>query len=373
MHVYLTRIMMGNDIAVQNGAPSSVTTEEGRYTVNTRRIITKWNDEAARITGYPADEVIGSFCSENILVHVDENGRECCIEGCPLFDTMRDGNERTMRLYLHHRKGHRVPVSIKSAPIRSPEGAIIGAVESFTEDFNRRSIPPKIQELDHVRRMTATTQEEADTAQPSVFPDTDRMKALIDAAFTDYAQREVPFGIIRADIVSLDMISKMHGRDTAADVFKMIGRTLDANVRRNDVIGHWENGFIGIFLDISEIELKALAKKLGMLVDKSFIQRKEATIRGSISIGYALVGDEDDRDSLLERAEPGNGQTQETNAVRSAPSAAADTKQKPRRKKHRKERTEFQSPPLFSTARDYIVLVFVLFLIWLWVWFVLLH
>ncbi len=153
----------------------------------------------------------------------------------------------------------------------------------------------------------------------------------------------------------------------------MIGRTLDGNVRLNDVVGRWENGFIGIFPDISEIEIKALSRKLGMLADKSFIQRGGTAIRGNVAIGYALVESEDDRDSLLERAEPGNGQTQVTQGLKNPPSPKEETKQKPRRKKPRKEKTEFQSPPLFSSARDYIVLVFVLFLIWLWVWFVLLH
>ena len=39
---------------------------------------------------FPAAEVLGSRCSDNILRHVDEAGRELCGDGCPLVKVMTE-------------------------------------------------------------------------------------------------------------------------------------------------------------------------------------------------------------------------------------------------------------------------------------------
>jgi len=68
---------------------------EGAYIVDKDRRIQFWNDTAEKITGYTASTVIGSRCSDNILRHVSEDGRELCISGCPLQATLIDGKQET--------------------------------------------------------------------------------------------------------------------------------------------------------------------------------------------------------------------------------------------------------------------------------------
>jgi len=65
---------------------------DGIYFVDRERRITYWNKGAERITGYSAEEVVGSFCSNNILVHVDALGLQLCKSACPLTATMGDGS-----------------------------------------------------------------------------------------------------------------------------------------------------------------------------------------------------------------------------------------------------------------------------------------
>ena len=67
---------------------------DGVYFVDPERKITFWNKAAERITGFDSEEVIGRCCSENILVHVDFQGTNLCINGCPLAETLRDGRWR---------------------------------------------------------------------------------------------------------------------------------------------------------------------------------------------------------------------------------------------------------------------------------------
>ncbi len=44
---------------------------------------------------------------------------------------MSDGQNREAKVYLHHKKGHRVPVSIRVTAIYNDDNEICGAVELF--------------------------------------------------------------------------------------------------------------------------------------------------------------------------------------------------------------------------------------------------
>ena len=107
---------------------------DGVYFVDRDRKITYWNKGAERITGYPAAEVVGSRCFDNILMHVDGHGTLLCKELCPLAATMLDGVERTADVYLQHKDGHRVSVNVRITPLRNEGGAVTGGVEVFTDN-----------------------------------------------------------------------------------------------------------------------------------------------------------------------------------------------------------------------------------------------
>lgn len=46
--------------------------QDGVYFLDHDRRITFWNPAAERITGFSADDVVGSRCSDNILIHGDD-------------------------------------------------------------------------------------------------------------------------------------------------------------------------------------------------------------------------------------------------------------------------------------------------------------
>ena len=105
---------------------------DGVYFVTLDRRITYWNGGAERITGYGAHEVLGHSCAEGILRHVDDAGHQLCVQGCPLLAVMKDGRPREARVYLHHKDGHRVPVTVKGQALRDSGGKIVGSVEVFS-------------------------------------------------------------------------------------------------------------------------------------------------------------------------------------------------------------------------------------------------
>jgi PAS domain-containing protein len=77
---------------------------DGLYLVDTERRIKFWNKSAEIITGYLRTEILGEFCQDNRLNHVDDSGRKLCEDGCPLADTLADGQRREAELFSSTRR-----------------------------------------------------------------------------------------------------------------------------------------------------------------------------------------------------------------------------------------------------------------------------
>ena len=111
---------------------------EGVYFVDNTRKITFWNKSAEQITGFSAEEVVGKYCYDNILNHVDNFGNQLCIGGCPLHNTLEIEKINEAKVFLHHKSGYRVPVSIKTIPLYNNDG-IVGAAEVF-QDISEKKV-----------------------------------------------------------------------------------------------------------------------------------------------------------------------------------------------------------------------------------------
>ena len=123
---------------------------EGAYFVDNQRQILAWNEGAFFIGGYRRDEVARHRCSDNILVHVDDRGTELCTNECPLQKTLQDGEPHQASVFLRHKLGYRVPVSIRIVPIYGEDAKIAGAVEVFRVSGETSHWKQRIEELEKV-------------------------------------------------------------------------------------------------------------------------------------------------------------------------------------------------------------------------------
>jgi len=119
---------------------------DGAYVTDTTRRILFWNREAENMTGWKRDDVIGHRCKDNILCHIDKDGHPLCgHDFCPLHRAMVTGtsSDHPRLLFAKRQDGSRIPVEVTVAPIRNPEGQIIGGIEIFRDlssthqDLNR--------------------------------------------------------------------------------------------------------------------------------------------------------------------------------------------------------------------------------------------
>ncbi len=98
---------------------------DGVFFVNQERKITYWNHGAEAITGYLSEEVVGKGCGDNLLMHTDDRGTQLCLYGCPLSHAMHANEREVVEVYLRHKRGHRVPVSVRVAPVVNDVGETV--------------------------------------------------------------------------------------------------------------------------------------------------------------------------------------------------------------------------------------------------------
>jgi len=267
---------------------------DGLYILDKDRIIRFWNKAAERITGFPAGEVLGKPCADDILMHVDEEGNDLCKGKCPVALAMATGKDSDAEVYLHHKDGHRVPVWIRVGVLRDQEGNIVGAVELFSDMSSIEANKLRLLELERLAMLDALTG----------LPNRRYLEHEIKTRIEERKRLKVPFGILFMDIDHFKNFNDTHGHDVGDKVLKMLSNTLINNSRPFDVFGRWGGEeFLGVIRNVDQVELSNIAERIRTLVEKSFIVHKGDKLRATVSIGATLFRDEDTVESVIKRAD----------------------------------------------------------------------
>ena len=105
--------------------------QTGVYIVDRNRQIRFWNGGAEQITGYLRQDVVGGFLRDHLLATGDEVKNFDADPDDPVNVAFRDGKPSVMDVSILHKDGYRVPIVLRTMPIRNSRGAVIGAAESF--------------------------------------------------------------------------------------------------------------------------------------------------------------------------------------------------------------------------------------------------
>jgi diguanylate cyclase (GGDEF)-like protein/PAS domain S-box-containing protein len=267
---------------------------DGLYFVNRDRIITYWNKAAERISGYAANEVVGRSCSDNILTHVDDEGRSLCTGMCPLAATIADKTLRSAEVYMHHKDGHRIPIFVRVTPLTDAEGNVIGGIELFTDISNQTANALRIKELEKLALLDHLTR----------IPNRNYIEKEIQIRFEEKKRFDIPFGILFMDIDHFKKFNDTYGHDVGDDVLKFVANTFVANSRPFDLYGRWGGEeFIGVIRNISRDDLENLGDRLRLLIKNSYVVHENKQLHVTISIGATLVKKNDTVSSLIKRAD----------------------------------------------------------------------
>jgi len=267
---------------------------DGLYVVDVDRTIAYWNKAAEEISGYSASEVIGRPCSDNILNHVDSEGNVLCFGMCPLAECVAGGKSHESEIYMHHKDGHRIPISVRTSVLTNADGKVIGGVELFANISNRSANELRIRELEKLALLDRLTQ----------LANRNYIEREIQNRFDEKKRFNVQFGILFIDIDHFKNFNDMYGHNTGDDVLKFVANTFMADSRPFDLYGRWGGEeFIGIIRYIASRDLEQMGNRLRSLVENSFIMHDDKKLHVTISIGATMVRDDDTIDSLLKRAD----------------------------------------------------------------------
>ena len=267
---------------------------DGLYFVDKDRIIRYWNKAAEQISGFAAYEVIGKSCSDNILTHVDSQGNSLCFGMCPLAATISDGAPREANVYMHHKDGHRIPISVRVSTLTDSSGNIIGGIELFTDISNQAVNELRVKELEKLALLDNLTQ----------LANRNYIEREIQIRLEEKRRFNVLFGLLFMDIDNFKQFNDKYGHDAGDDVLKFVANTFVASSRPFDVYGRWGGEeFIGIIRNINRNDLKKLGNKVRLLVENSYITYNDQTLHITISVGATLVRTSDTIESLIKRAD----------------------------------------------------------------------
>lgn len=267
--------------------------QDGIYFVNTERQIMLWNHAAEEISGYTAEEITGKYCQNSGLNHIDTQGRPLCTLHCPLVATLSDGHQRHHHVLLRHKDGFRIPIRVDIFPIyRDKE--IVGAVEIFARSS------PTVFEDDLVDKLSSMVMHDELTQ----LPNRRYLESFLSYRLDEYKRFGCLFCVLFADVDDFSQVNNTYGHDAGDIVLKNIASSFHKDIRHNDLVGRWGGEeFLGVYVVSNAAECSLLAERFRSLVERTESVYGEHTIKATISVGVAIVTDNDTARSLVERAD----------------------------------------------------------------------
>ena len=267
--------------------------EDGVYFVDKYRRIMLWNKGAEKISGYTSEEIVGRFCQDNILNHIDREGRPLCIVGCPLFDTLGDGEIRKAEVFLRHKKGHRVPVMAKIVPVYEDD-EIVGAVEIFSPLSLKSYEDDLIDSLSEVAMQDQLTR----------LYNRNYIISYLDYKIQQFERFQELFCVIFLDIDDFADFNNKYGHSVGDDVLRTVANSFKMNSRDSDVLARWGGDeFIGVFDIENPKDVRNIANKMRALVKGSEVLVDGEHVSASASFGITLPKVGDSVASIIDRAD----------------------------------------------------------------------
>jgi diguanylate cyclase (GGDEF)-like protein/PAS domain S-box-containing protein len=266
----------------------------GIYIVDRNRRVRFWNEGAEQITGFLRQDVVGRFLREHLLAVGDASKDLDSDPDDPINLAFRDGKSSILEASILHKNGYRVPVVLRTDPIRNSRGAVVGAAESFEKDRSasdltrRQAMYADFGCLDAVTGLAARG-----------FMETQLRENLI-----TFAEHNIPFGILLIQVDHLDQLRAARGPGVLPTILRVVAQSLENCLRPTDVVGCWgENQFLTILMECRESEVVRVGERVRKMISMAEIEWWGDRFSVTSPVGGAGCHAEDTPELLIERAE----------------------------------------------------------------------
>ncbi|TWH51950.1 PAS domain S-box-containing protein/diguanylate cyclase (GGDEF)-like protein [Sporomusa sp. KB1] len=268
---------------------------DGVYFVDNDRKIIYWNHSAEKVTGYSSNDIVGCHCYGNILNHTDGEGCLLCSGGCPLAKTIKDGCLREAEVYLQHKLGYRIPVSVRISPVRNASDEIIGAVEIFSDNSQKVQLVEQLEQFKELALLDSLTG--LGNKRYAEFELSNKMSEV------QKIGRPI-FGVLFADIDHFKKVNDQYGHDVGDKVLEMVAKTIQNGIIKEGIAFRWGGEeFLAVINTYHKEELVKVAERVRALTEQTVFRSDSNEIRVTISVGATLVEMNDTDEALVKRAD----------------------------------------------------------------------
>lgn len=266
--------------------------QTGVYIVDRNRRIRFWNEGAEQITGYLRQDVVGRFLRDHLLTSdavkdVDSEPDD------PINLVFRDGKPSTIDVSILHKDGYRVPIVLRTNPIRNSHGAVVGAAESFEK--NRSA-------SDWTRRQAGFADFGCLDAMTGVAAQS-FMETQLRENLTIFAEHNIPFGILLVQIDHMDQFRASRGPGVVSTILRVIAQSVENCLRPSDLVGCWGvNQFIAILLECRESEVARVGERVRKIIGQAEIEWWGDRFSVTSPVGGAGCRAGDNAELLIARA-----------------------------------------------------------------------
>jgi diguanylate cyclase (GGDEF)-like protein/PAS domain S-box-containing protein len=271
----------------------------GVSVLDLQKKIVFWSDGAQQITGYARIDVLGHFCTDNILLHCDQTSCEMCNEKCPITTALHDASPVEAMSFIHHKSGHRTPVRTWAIPLRDKHGSIIGIIQTFESEFAVAGLNPNERSMND-----RSMKERGCLDETTGLPNQAMMQSHLREMLGTFAELQIPFGIICIEAHELGQFRARYGHEAATSMLQVLARTLRNSVWPADFVGRWSEGrFLVILSGCGEDALQAVSERMLKLMAGATIQWWGEQLSVAVSMGRSATLTGDTVESLLQRAQ----------------------------------------------------------------------
>jgi diguanylate cyclase (GGDEF)-like protein/PAS domain S-box-containing protein len=268
--------------------------QDGVFFVSSDRKITYWNEGAQRLSGYTASEAIGKSCFDDFLGQGDGNGKSISAVTSALTEIPGNGKSNETEVYLRHKQGHRVPVSVRVMPLRNTEGNIMGWVEILSDITASRRVEKRVNELEHLAYRDPLT----------ALPNRRYIEMKVEQGLEEHRRFDRPYGLVMFDLDRFKQVNDNHGHEAGDGLLKTIAQIVTRGLRPVDIIGRWGGEeFLVLMPDLDAIALGDLAERCRVLVAEAGVDIDEARVSVTASIGATVLSHSDSATSAIRRVD----------------------------------------------------------------------
>ena len=268
---------------------------DGVYVMDRQQRVSYWSRGAERLTGYSAQEMTGSLCTDRALCHADpERASALCAGQCPLQACLRENARVEADAFLQNKMGRRVPVKLRTQPLLNAVDEVIGVVGIFSDASGEHEMRRRLEAMRRMAFLDHLTE----------LPNRRFLEMTLQALIQDATAEREPFGVLMIDLDDFKEINDVCGHSHGDRALQELGRILAGALRPSDTMGRWGGDeFLAIVYCLDETTLRQMAERCVALVEDTLLAGNNRAFSLSISVGATLARTDDTMQSLLERAD----------------------------------------------------------------------